>query len=112
MLPQVESAYDVIFMQKMRARLSGDVRASIKYADVPVKKNPTQVNNDAWPTSHPHSMLLCSLAACNPLAGFASDRIPVQFDQHPLLGLTAFRDTCAEHHSLLGSTAAHNATAI
>eukprot|EP00892_Ulva_mutabilis_P009172 jgi/Ulvmu1/6627/UM003_0265.1 len=40
---QIEAAYDVIFMQKMRARLSGDVRASIKYADVPVKKNTSQV---------------------------------------------------------------------
>lgn len=40
---QVEAAYDVILMQKMRDRLSGDVKASIKYADVPVKKNSTQV---------------------------------------------------------------------
>ena len=40
---QVEAAYDVILMQKMRDRLSGDVKASIKYADVPVKKNSKQV---------------------------------------------------------------------
>lgn len=55
---QVEAAYDVILMQKMRDRLSGDVKASIKYADVPVKKNSKQVcSTIVWiPNRHSASL--------------------------------------------------------
>lgn len=45
-LPQVEAAYDVLFMQSMKKRITGEleVSSSVRYADVPTtRKRPNQV---------------------------------------------------------------------
>lgn len=42
---QIESAYDMLLMQNMRARMSGqmNVKNSVRFADVPSKKSAQQV---------------------------------------------------------------------
>ena len=42
---QIESAYDILLMQNMRARMSGqmNVKNSVRFADVPSKKTAQQV---------------------------------------------------------------------
>lgn len=42
---QIEAAYDVLFMQSMKKRITGEleVSSSVKYADVPTRKRSGQV---------------------------------------------------------------------
>lgn len=45
--PQIEAAYDVLFMQSMKKRISGEleVSSSVRYADVPTRKRSGSVSN-------------------------------------------------------------------
>jgi hypothetical protein len=51
---QIEAAYDVLFMQSMKKRISGEleVSSSVRYADVPTRKRSSSVRHTAvtgWP---------------------------------------------------------------
>jgi hypothetical protein len=51
---QIEAAYDVLFMQSMKKRISGEleVSSSVRYADVPTRKRSSSVSHTAatgWP---------------------------------------------------------------
>jgi hypothetical protein len=72
---QIEAAYDVLFMQSMKKRISGEleVSSSVRYADVPTRKRSSSVSalnsSQATPTytgsaaSDQHrKMPLCLLA--------------------------------------------------
>lgn len=43
---QIEAAYDVLFMQSMKKRISGEleVSSSVRYADVPSRKRSSSVS--------------------------------------------------------------------
>lgn len=44
---QIEAAYDVLFMQSMKKRISGEleVSSSVRYADVPTRKRSGSVSS-------------------------------------------------------------------
>jgi hypothetical protein len=44
---QIEAAYDVLFMQSMKKRISGEleVSSSVRYADVPTRKRSGSVSD-------------------------------------------------------------------
>jgi len=46
---QIEAAYDVLFMQSMKKRISGEleVSSSVRYADVPTRKRSSSVSQEA-----------------------------------------------------------------
>jgi len=49
---QIEAAYDVLFMQSMKKRISGEleVSSSVRYADVPSRKRSSSRASNAQPT--------------------------------------------------------------
>lgn len=54
LLVQVEAAYDVLFMQSMKKRISGEaaVPTSVRFADVPTKKRSPSVSSGVSGSYH------------------------------------------------------------
>jgi hypothetical protein len=46
---QIETAYDVLFMQSMKKRITGDIEVptSVRFADVPTRKRSSSVSRAA-----------------------------------------------------------------
>jgi hypothetical protein len=63
LLLQIETAYDVLFMQSMKKRITGDIEVptSVRFADVPTRKRSSSVSGEALEFG---SQLLCPALTC------------------------------------------------